>query len=357
MKVSIRSGLLSVMSLALVASFTGCAQRTSCDVDETISKQTSKDIEVAKLQSKVVEQSIVIKQYDLFPANARTGECYARVLTPQKFKTVTERVLVKEASSKLVRVPAQYRYVTQRVLVKEASSKIQTLPAVYKTVTERVLVKEATTKLVPVPAQYKYVKEKVLVEPAHTKWKKGRGVYGYNGVLQSKTTPTGEVMCLVKVPARYKMITRKVLVKPACSVSRPIPAVYKTVTKKVLVTPARERVVKIPAVYKNVQVKQLVCPETTKEIKIPAVYKTVTRKVKVCDSQIKWMPVLCETNFTAPRVMMMQRALKRAGYNPGPIDGIIGSQTKNAIRRFQKANGLASGAITLQTLRALGIYR
>jgi peptidoglycan hydrolase-like protein with peptidoglycan-binding domain len=58
-----------------------------------------------------------------------------------------------------------------------------------------------------------------------------------------------------------------------------------------------------------------------------------------------------------PRVMMMQRALLQAGFNPGPIDGIIGSKTKAAIRRYQKAHGLATGAITLETLRSLGIYR
>jgi len=58
-----------------------------------------------------------------------------------------------------------------------------------------------------------------------------------------------------------------------------------------------------------------------------------------------------------PRVMMMQRALKRAGFDPGPIDGIIGSKTKEAVRAYQKANGLATGAITLETLRSLGIYR
>jgi len=358
MNVRFKNSLLTVASLALIASFSGCAQRTSCDVDDAIAKQSTKDIEVAKLQSAVVKQNTIIeKRYELFPSNAKAGECYARVLTPEKFSTVKEKVLVKEASTKLVRVPAKYRIVTKKVLVKEASTKIQTVPPVYKTVTEKVLVKPTTTKLVAVPAVYKTVKQRVLVEPAHTEWKKGRGIYSYDNTLQTKTTPTGEIMCLVKIPAKYKIITKKVLVKPACTVTKTIPAQYKIVTKKVIATPAKEKVINIPAVYKTVTVKELVCPETTKEIKIPAVYKTITKKVKVKDSQIKWLPVLCETNFTMPRVMMMQRALLRAGFNPGPIDGIIGSKTKAAIRRYQKAKGLATGAITLETLRSLGIYR
>jgi len=58
-----------------------------------------------------------------------------------------------------------------------------------------------------------------------------------------------------------------------------------------------------------------------------------------------------------PRVMMMQRALLKAGFNPGPIDGVLGTQTKEAVTAYQKAHGLATGAITLETLRSLGIYR
>jgi len=353
----IKSSLLTVASLALMASFSGCAQRTSCDIDEAISKQSTKDMEVAKLRSEVIAQNTVIEN-ELFPSNAKAGECYARVLTPEKFSTVTEKVLVKEASTKLVKIPAKYRYVTKKVLVKEASTKIETIPAVYKTVTEKVLVKPASTQTVTVPPVYKTVKEKVMVEPAHTEWKKGRGVYSYdNSTLKTKTTPTGEVMCLVKVPPKYKIITRKVMVKPACTISKPVPPVYKTITKKVVVQPAKEVVKKVPAVYKTIKVKEIVSPEMTKEIKVPAVYKTITKKVKVKDSQIKWLPVLCETNFTRPRVMMMQRALLQKGFNPGEIDGIIGSKTKAALRSYQKAHGLATGAITLETLRSLGIYR
>lgn len=36
----------------------------------------------------------------------------------------------------------------------------------------------------------------------------------------------------------------------------------------------------------------------------------------------------------------IQLALKRAGYDPGPIDGKMGSQTKAAIKAFQRSQGL-----------------
>ena len=99
----------------------------------------------------------------------------------------------------------------------------------------------------------------------------------------------------------------------------------------------------------------MVKPATTRKIEIPAEYKTVTRKVKISDEKMEWKPVLCETNATPEFVMQIQRALLKAGHNPGPIDGIIGSQTKAALVSYQKAKGLAVGGITFETLRSLGL--
>jgi murein L,D-transpeptidase YcbB/YkuD len=41
----------------------------------------------------------------------------------------------------------------------------------------------------------------------------------------------------------------------------------------------------------------------------------------------------------------IQRALKNVGFYQGPIDGKIGFKTKEAIMKFQKANGLGSDGI------------
>jgi peptidoglycan hydrolase-like protein with peptidoglycan-binding domain len=39
-------------------------------------------------------------------------------------------------------------------------------------------------------------------------------------------------------------------------------------------------------------------------------------------------------------VRQAQERLKEAGFNPGPIDGQLGAQTKDAIKDYQKAHGL-----------------
>lgn len=354
----LQKGLVGFVGLVVLANFSGCAQRTTCEsckADKFFGKQNAKEIEVAKLQTKLAKCTTINKVYQSVPPNAEPGECYTRVMIPAQYKKVKVKVLVKEPSTKIITVPAKFKDVTTKVLVKEASTKVVTLPPVYKLVKEKVLVKQPETKLIPIPAVYKTIKEKVLVKPAHTEWKLGKGLY--DNVLKTKKTSTGEIMCLVKVPAQYKIVTKKVIVKPAGVKKVTVPAVYKNITKKVLERPAVEKVIKIPAVYKTVHKRVMVSPAEEKVVPVPAVYKYVDRTIKVKDSELKWMRVICKTNFTPNRVMMVQRALKRAGFYNGEIDGIFGPSSQEALRKFQKSRGLATAGVTIESLKALGVYK
>jgi peptidoglycan hydrolase-like protein with peptidoglycan-binding domain len=54
-------------------------------------------------------------------------------------------------------------------------------------------------------------------------------------------------------------------------------------------------------------------------------------------------------------VRHVQQALQRKGFDPGPIDGILGPRTRQAVRNFQDRYGIeAGGDIDNQTLFALG---
>ena len=58
-----------------------------------------------------------------------------------------------------------------------------------------------------------------------------------------------------------------------------------------------------------------------------------------------------------PNIRQIQKALKNAGYNPGTIDGRMGRETKDAIRAFQRANGLrADGKAGKSTWNLLKKY-
>ena len=55
-------------------------------------------------------------------------------------------------------------------------------------------------------------------------------------------------------------------------------------------------------------------------------------------------------------VKQVQQALKEKGYDPGPIDGVMGARTKEAIKSFQNASNLqATGTLDAETSQKLGI--
>lgn len=63
-----------------------------------------------------------------------------------------------------------------------------------------------------------------------------------------------------------------------------------------------------------------------------------------------------ETVKTTPNLIRkIQQALKEAGLNPGPADGMMGPRTQNALVDFQKQHGLTEGKITKETLQELGV--
>lgn len=430
--------------------------------------------------------------------DARPGECYAKVITPAKFTTETEEVVIQEASERVETIaavyersdqtmiikeagteitvePAEYgedfekvvvrpaelnwtsktanelmpaspgalegilqsgvdldrvepgscfrEYYTEpeyqmeelNILTKEGSQRIEITAAVYKNVQERVVVKEASTQVVDVPAVYRTETESVLVEPARSVWKVGRGP------VERIDNTTGEIMCLIEVPARYETITKTVLDKPATTKTISIPAEYKTVAVQKLVKPASERrsdiepeytkvkkrvkvadagffwlskgedadadarfsgqevcltgrqaetttikkqIVKVaadmsttevPAEYETIEVQRLKSAATERRIPIPARTRTVTSQIQIAPSKLEWRPVLCETNMTTEIITSLQKALAREGFDPGPIDGVVGQGTMIAIEKFQNERDLDRGGITYQSLKALKV--
>ena len=59
---------------------------------------------------------------------------------------VTERVMVKEASTRIVPVATEYEIVTEQVMIQEASTCIYRVPSRYTTETETIEVSPATAK-------------------------------------------------------------------------------------------------------------------------------------------------------------------------------------------------------------------
>ena len=59
-------------------------------------------------------------------------------------------------------------------------------------------------------------------------------------------------------------------------------------------------------------------------------------------------------HLTRAQTRMLQQALNSGGLDAGPVDGIIGGKTKEALKKYQSQKGLnASGEVDRQTLGAL----
>jgi outer membrane murein-binding lipoprotein Lpp len=325
------------------------ASRTAHDLENSQARNEDAERQIELLNARMQDE-MGSGEAELLPPSASPGECFARVVVEPVYETRTERVLIKEASETIEIVPATYEWVENRVLIKEASERIETVPATFEWVEEQMLVKPATTVMNDVPATFETVNEQILVTPARTFWKKGRGL------VERVDNNTGEIMCLVEEPAVYRNVSKRVLKTPATTKETTIDAEYETVRRQVVKTPATTRTIEIPAEYGTVKVRQLVRAESEKRTPVPAEYAEITKREMVTPSHMEWRQVLCETNITNAVVANVQQALADKGHSPGPIDGIYGTRTLNAVKAFQTAQNMPVGGLTYETLKALGVH-
>jgi regulator of extracellular matrix RemA (YlzA/DUF370 family) len=315
------------------------------------------------------------------------GECYREYFTPAQYKTDTQTYIRKEASESLKIVPATYEYAEEKILVKEASQRIVKVPATYETVSEKVLVEPEKTMwkksqcngrnndcgvmcLVTTPARYKTVTKRVVKTPATTKVIDIPAVYKTIKVRKLKTPASVQRVAIPEQTATYTVrskvadatfswakvgskATGKYTGHQVCKLATP--AQYKTITKTVVDQPATTKEVEIPAVYKNVTVTKLVTPAEVKRIAIPEEYSTITKRNMVSPSSVVWKRVVCQSSMGSSTLRQVQTALKAKGLYTGPIDGIFGTLTKQAVKAYQKQNGLAVGGLTHEVMKSLGV--
>ncbi len=290
---------------------------------------------------------------DLYPPNAEPGKCYAKCLKPDVFETVTEKVMVEPDKKAYRIIPTTYKTITEQVMVKAETKRLEIIPAVYETHTEQVKVKDETKRLINISATYKTVTEQMLTKPEGQKWVKKH----QTGCL-SENPDDCIIMCLEKTPAEYKTVTKQVLDKPASTREEVIPAEYKTVTKTVVKTPATTKEIVIPAEYKTVTKQVVDVAAHTVDVNTPAEYQTVSKRVlKTKGGYSEWKEIVCDNKVNTDVVSQIQSALKKKGYDIGPkgVDGVLGTDTKAALVKYQKDNSLPVGNLNIETMKSLGV--
>ncbi|MDD2903273.1 MAG: peptidoglycan-binding protein [Syntrophales bacterium] len=82
--------------------------------------------------------------------------------------------------------------------------------------------------------------------------------------------------------------------------------------------------------------------------------KTLSALKLAAEPEVTAEPFLLQVGSTGPSVEELQKKLDALGFDPGPIDGIFGEQTEDAVLNFQDERGLITdGIVGPQTRAAL----
>ncbi len=227
---------------------------------------------------------------DMLPTNPEPGKCYVKCITPDVYKNVEEKIMVKPAYKVLKVIPATYKTVTERVLVKEASKQYKYIPAEYETVEVSFVGTEGSTKIKIVEASLNPSSEKIEVFPAIGRWE-----YSSLPDCESENPNDCQVLCWKEYPAQYKTINTQILGSDASTTNSPVAELTKSYAKRVIKTPARTETIEIPAEYSEITRSVLVKDETIEEVTVPAEYTTVTKEVLVSKGGVTvWEEIDCK---------------------------------------------------------------
>jgi hypothetical protein len=236
-------------------------------------------------------------------------ECYRMVAVPATYKTVTEPMVTKEASTEIITKPAVYKKVAEIAVIKEATTRLEIVPAVYeKRTVGNIMLEAASTRIEKKPVPFTTVTETVVVRPSTSEWVKIKAdknclsndpndclVWRLVEVPEETRTVTKQIMGIcesgwtqvgeectraVAIPAKYGSRTEQVVVTPATVREVTVPAETKTITKHVLVKPAMEEVVQVPAEVRNITRQVIDTPATTRKEIIAPIYSEFTRRVR-----------------------------------------------------------------------------
>ncbi|WP_305897449.1 peptidoglycan-binding protein [Marinobacter sp. MDS2] len=315
--------------------------KTTAEPDRTAAPvQNSAKAEAAENKIQAVGEPVM----DIQP-----GQCWVYAQIHPRSVEDNLEVKVRDSEVRLEITPAEFRRGIKKVVTKQGTKTYRVKPATYKEVVEKVEVKPETTRLVVEPAVYEDVEEEVVLEEARTELEPCRT----SGAAAYARASSAFGFCAKEIPAKTKTVTVTKLVKPESTRTEVIPAEYKTVTRWVVDEPAEVIPVTMQDEIDALEIAELVKPAETVQQQVPAEVLSMNVKRYEGKPKIVARQAVCDRNLTSDMVLKMQQQLAALGYAPGEHDGLLGPATLDALTLYQRENGLASGAITIETLEHL----
>jgi outer membrane protein OmpA-like peptidoglycan-associated protein len=202
-----------------------------------------------------------------YPANPEPGACYIRC--PIEEISEREKVVATPSYMQYKVVPAVYKTVEERIMVKEASKRFEYIPAVYREVTDTIMVEEPIGKISLVPVKTLDTFEIFEIEPAFSRFESRPAISGCKSPIPGDC----DVICYVSYEAVKKAIpVKRIVTKPSYYSTRQLPR-FKTIKRKVIETPATVKEIEIPAEYIMVPKRVLVKDETVDSVEVAPVIR------------------------------------------------------------------------------------
>lgn len=231
------------------------------------------------------------------PINPEPGKCYVRCKTPDVYQNETIQVAVAPEYKRIVTFPAQYRTIQEKVLIKEAGQELLVVPAVWGTQEVTYFEKEDGSKLDVQKATFLQGFETVETKAASATWQMSEKLPG----CESNDPEDCRYWCYKPLPAEFKTMPVEKLQNDARVIRTPILGVRKTYQRKVMVKPAETTIVQTEAEYLTIEKTVLVKDAYTEETIVPAVYRSVTKEILVKKGGLtSWKPVDCELVDNTP---------------------------------------------------------
>lgn len=279
------------------------------------------------------------------------GVCYAKSVTPDKFKIIEEQVMIEKAQTKEEFIPAIYDTLRQRLLIRKAYEKIVTYQAEFDTIMVKVKVKDKSRMI---EEKYKTVFNVEKKPNADGSAAAGEWVTVKIANCKSPNPKDCETLQWVEKKQEYDITTKEVFVAAEWSDSTDGEEMVE-VPKVIQSKPARVERIFVPADYKVVEKAVLRKHARKIMVEVPPKYKTVKKKKLIEKGGKKvWVEVLCPASLNEIVISQVQLALKGRKYYSGGISGVLDKDTQTAIEKFQNENALPIGRLDKDTIEALG---
>jgi outer membrane protein OmpA-like peptidoglycan-associated protein len=231
------------------------------------------------------------------PLNPEPGKCYVRCKTPDIYKNETVNVAVSPEYKKIITYPAEYKTIQEKVIVKEAGEEVILVPAVWGTQVVTYYEKEDGTKLETQEAVFVQGSETVETKAASANWEMSEKMPDCN----SDDPEDCRYWCYKPQPAEFRTMPTEKL-KADASVSKiRVPGFTKTYERKVMVKKPTTSIVQTEPEYKTIEKTVLVKDARSEEVIVPAVFRSVTKEVLVKKGGLtSWKAVDCQLVNNTP---------------------------------------------------------